>query len=189
MWPIALIIINLCFVGLAGMAGAAGLLLAGEWQAVLLGLAAGMAIPFGLPLLHWLRWLFDIPAMFAHDARWHRLAAIFAYLADLFVCLLMLGWLAAVVHWIAPIDPAWAALCWGHALAAGPLLLIVLLPAGYPLLMLLVAVIQIAWPLAWAAHRLAGIPIDSLLDAIGLLILLLPLVEFLPRWRAWTRPD
>lgn len=43
-------------------------------------------------------------------------------------------------------EPAWAALAWGYALASAPLLAVVLRPAGYPLLVLLMLVAQLLYP-------------------------------------------
>lgn len=187
--PLLLLLGNLLLVAVSGLAGGIGLLLAGEWKAVIVGLAAGLAYPVALLLLHWLRWLIDIPAMFASQARWHLTAAILNYLSDLFVSLLVLSWLMCIAWGILALNPPWAALCWGYALVAGPLLLVILSPAGYPLLMLLVMVAQGLYPLAWILFRLADVPVEYLLQAIAVLALLLPLVEFSSRWQSATRPD
>lgn len=187
--PLLLLLGNLLLVAVAGLCGGIGLLLAGEWAAVTVGLAAGVLYPLVLLLLHWLRWLIDIPAMFASQARWRLTAAVLDYLSGVYVSILVLGWLSGIVWSILALHPPWAALCWGYALVAGPLLLVILSPAGYPFLMLLVMVAQALYPLAWILFCLAGAPIEYLLQAIAVVALLLPLVEFSVRWQLLTRPD
>lgn len=187
--PLLALIVNALFIAAAGLAGAVGLLLAGGGWMVIASVCAAIACPAAFVALHWLRWLTDIPAMLAGQARWHLLALAFAYLSGLVVHALVLGWVALAVWWIAPGTPGWAALAWGYAVVSGPLLLIVLRPFSYPLLLLLVFVAQVLYPLAWGALHYANFSAEQVLVAIGLIALIGPLVQFSRRWQVLTAPD
>lgn len=183
------LIVDVLLVAAAGLAGAVGLLLAGGGWMVLVSLCAAIAYPTALVMLHWLRWLTDIPAMLASQARWHFLAVAFAYLSGLIVHALVLGWVALAVWWIAPGTPGWAALAWGYAVVSGPLLLVVLRPFSYPQFLLLVFTAQILYPLAWGALHYANFSVEQVLAAIGVIALSGPLIQFSRRWQALTAPD
>ena len=77
--PLLALVVNALLVVVAGFAGGIGLLLAGEWGLVALGVAAAAVFPVALVTLHRLRWLIDIRAMLASDDRHHWLAALLAY--------------------------------------------------------------------------------------------------------------
>ena len=186
--PLLALILNALLIAAAGVAGAVGMLLAGGGTIVIVSLCAAIACPATLAMLHWLRWLTDIPAMLARQARWHFFAIVFAYLSGLIVHALVLGWVALAVWWIAP-TPGWAALAWGYAVVAAPLLLIVLRPFSYPLFLLLMLVAQALYPLAWGAMHLAHLSTEHVLAAIGLIALIGPLLQFSRRWQALTAPD
>ena len=183
------LILNVLLVAAAGLAGAVGLLLAGGGWVVLSSACAAIAFPLTFVTLHWLRWLTDIPAMLASQARWHFPAAVFAYLSGLIVHALVLGWVAVAVWWIAPGTPGWAALAWGYAVVSGPLLLIVLRPFSYPQLLLPVFTAQMLYPLAWGALHYANFAAEQVVAAIGLIALAGPLIQFSRRWQALTAPD
>ena len=187
--PLLALVVNALLVVVAGFAGGIGLLLAGEWGIVALGVAAAVVFPLALVALHWLRWLIDIPAMLASDARQHWLAALLAYVAGVFVSALVLGWPALAFWWIAGAAPAWAALAWGYALVAGPLLLVIVRPFGYPFMVLLAFLAQLAYPLAWGLLHLAGVAPENIVAGIGVLALVCPLIEFSRRWQETTAPD
>jgi len=183
------LILDALLVAAAGVAGAIGLLLAGGGWIVLVSLCAAIACPATLVMLHWLRWLTDIPAMLASQARWHLIAVVLAYLSGLIVHVLVLGWVALALWWIASATPGWAALAWGYAVVSGPLLLVVLRPFSYPQFLLLVFTAQIVYPLAWGALHYAHFSGQQVLAAIGLIALTGPLVQFSRRWQVLTAPD
>jgi hypothetical protein len=183
-----LLVLNLLLVAVSAICGGLALVFSGQWLEVFVGLAAGLAYPAVLMTLHWLKWLIDIPAMLASDARWRLASAVLTYLSGLFASALVLGWLALVTWGVLGATPAWAALAWGYALVGGPLLLVLLRPAGYPLLVLLGLAAQCLYPIAWAMFHLAGLGMGEILRAIAVVTAVLPLVQFWPRWQSATRP-
>jgi hypothetical protein len=188
-FPLLVVILDSALVAVAGAAGFAGMLLAGEWAVVGGSVLAAVLYPTTLLTLHWLTWLIGIPAVLAADGGHRLLTALLGYLSGLFVAVLVLGWVALVLWWIAADRPTWAALAWGYAVVTAPLMVVVLRPFGYPLLLLLFFMAQFAFAAAWALlhFRLAG-PVEAL-GAIGVLALVSPLVQFSRRWQRHTAPD
>lgn len=187
--PLLALIVNVLIAAVAGICGGIGLLLAGEWRILVISIAAAVVYPATLVTLHWLRWLIDIPAMLASQARYQFLASILFYFSGLFINVLVLGWVALALWWVAPATPAWAALAWGYALVAGPLLLVIVQPFGYPLLVLLAFIAQASYPLAWGLLRLAGVAPEQVVAGIAVLALVCPLIQFSRRWQVMTAPD
>lgn len=187
--PLAAVILNGLLIAAAGLFGIVGLLVAGEWRIVGTSLAAVIAFPFVLLTLHWLRWLLDIPAALCADIGYRLLAGLLAYLADLFVSAMVIGWVAAAVFLVAADNPGWSALVWGYAIVAGPLLFLFMRPGGYPMMVWLYFVAQIAYPVAWGLLRLGLLSLDAVFIALALLAALAPLIEFSRRWRRHTAPD
>lgn len=188
-FPLLVLILNLVLVAVAGLAGLAGMLLAGEWGIVGISMVAAVLYPGALLMLHWLTWLIAIPAVLAADGGHRLLTALLVYLGGLFVHCLVLGWVALAVWWLAAERPTWAALAWGYAVVTAPLMVVVLRPFGYPLLLMLFFLAQVAYAAAWTLlhYRLAA-P-EAVLGAIGVLALLSPLIEFSRRWQRHTAPD
>jgi len=187
--PLKILILNICLIVVAGLAGLAGMLLDGEWQIPAISIVAALLLPSILVTLHWLRLLLDIPAMLASDARFNLLTRLLAYLSGVFTFALCLGWLALAIWWIAAHHPGWAGLAWGYAIVAAPLLMVLLSPAGYPLLVLAVMVSQILYPFAWLILRFAWLSPQQVVYSVALLALLLPLIQFWRRWQLLARPD
>lgn len=187
--PLAIIVIDAILVVLAGLVGGAMMLSDGAWWRVVTSLAAAIVFPTLLFVLHWLRLLTDIPAMFAADARLGRLADLLGYLSNVFVHALVLGWLALAFCWIAAGQATIPALLWGFAIVSGPLLVVVLRPLGYPMLAWSCLVAQLAWPLLWASAHYHLLSTEQALLGIGVLLLVSPLIGFSRRWQRLTAPD
>jgi hypothetical protein len=187
--PLLLLLLNAVLILGAGLAGLVGMVADGRWLLVAGSLLAALAYPAVLLALHWLRWLIDIPAMFAADARHQLLASLLVYLSDMFVHCLVLGWTALVFWWIVDGRPAVSALAWGYALSAGPLLAVLLRPSGYPLLVLAFGVAQAAFVIGWILLRFELASTEQVLAGLALLTLLAPLIQFSRRWQNATRPD
>jgi hypothetical protein len=188
-FPLLVLILNSVLVAAMGLAGLAGMLFAGEWGTVGASLLAVVLFPGALFALHWLRWLIDIPAVFAAEAGHRLLTALLVYLAGLFVHCLVLGWVVLAVWWIAADRPSWAALAWGYAVVTGPLMVVVLRPFGYPLLLMLFFLAQLTYPVAWALLHFQLAAPAEVLAGIGLVALATPVIQFSRRWQAHTAPD
>ena len=187
--PLAIAGLDALLMICAGLIGGVGMLWDGEWWCVASSLGAAIVFPSVLFILHWLRLLTDIPAMFAADARLPLLADLFGYVSDLFIHALVLGWLAWVFWWVAAERPTTAALLWGFAVVSGPLLTVVFRPLGYPMLAWACIVAQLAWPLAWACAHYRLLTSDETLMAIGTLVFVSPLIGLSRRWQRFTAPD
>lgn len=188
-FPLLVLMLNSALAVAAGLAGFIGMLLAGEWAVVGVSVVAAVLYPGAFFALHWLTWLIGIPAVLAEDGGHRRLIAVLVYLWGLLVHALVLGWAALAVWWIAADRPTWAALAWGYAVVTAPLIVVVLRPFGYPLLLMLFFLVQMAYAVAWTLlhYRLAA-P-DEVLGAIAVLALVSPLIQFSRRWQRHTAPD
>jgi hypothetical protein len=188
-FPLLVLILNSVLVAAMGLAGLTGLLFAGEWVIVGASTLAVVLFPGALFTLHWLRWLIDIPAVFAADAGHRLLTVVLVYLSGLFVHILVLGWVALAVWWITADRPTWAALAWGYAVVTGPLMFVVLRPFGYPLLLMLFFLAQLTYPAAWALLHFRLAAPEEVLGGIGLIALATPVIQFSRRWQVHTAPD
>lgn len=187
-FPLLVVLLNSALVLVAGLAGLAGMLLAGEWDTVGAGILAAALYPGALFTLHWLTLLFGVPAVLAEDGGYRLLTTLLVYLGGLLVHCLVLGWVALVIWWIAD-RPTWAALAWGYAVVTGPLMVVVLRPFGYPLLLMLFFLAQVTYVGAWASlHFQLATPAGAL-GAIAVLALVAPAIQFSRRWRRLIAPD
>lgn len=191
--PLKFLLADLLLVSVAAVTGITGLALHEEWLLLLGGFVAVLAFPIALACVHWLRWLIDIPALLLGQSGWRLLMTCLHYIADVFVSLLIFGWLALVLLTVAggllsehEEIPGWVSLTWGFAITSGPLTLMLLRPSGYPLLFLLCLLGQLAYPIGWG---LIQWDIDWLNLMLGVLLLALiaPLLGYLPAYRRAAR--
>jgi hypothetical protein len=187
--PLLLLLLNVLLIAGAGLYGLVGMLMEGRWWVMATSLVAALGFPVALVTLHWLRWLIDIPALFAADARLRLLTALLVYLSGLFIHVLVLGWTAFTLWWVVVGHPSLAALAWGYAVTTGPLLLVILRPFSYPLMLWLYLLAQILFVIGWTLLHLGLATAMEVLSGIALAAVVSPLVQFSRRWQERTQPD